>query len=113
MGLRKLLDDLEPQFTKGGKYEKLFPLYEAVDTFLYSPSKVTISGTHVRDGVDLKRIMITVWLATFPAMFYGMYNVGHQANWAMLNMGIESAPGWRGAIMGMLGGYSPESIWDC
>lgn len=113
MGLRKILDDLEPHFIKGGRYEKLFPLYEAVDTIFYSPSKVTVSGTHVRDGVDLKRIMITVWLATFPAMFYGMYNVGHQANWAMMNMGIESVSGWRGALIGMLGGYNPESIWDC
>jgi Na+-transporting NADH:ubiquinone oxidoreductase subunit B len=112
MGLRKILDDIAPRFEKGGKYEKFYPLFEAVDTIFYSPSKVTVSGAHIRDGVDLKRIMITVWFATFPAMFYGMYNVGYQANMAMLNMGLESAPGWRGAVLGLLGGYNPSSIWD-
>lgn len=113
MGLRKLLDDIAPHFEKGGKYEKLYPLYEAVDTIFYSPNKVTVSGAHVRDGVDLKRIMITVWLAAFPAMFYGMYNVGYQANTAMINMGVEGLEGWRGAILGLLAGYDPGSIWHC
>ena len=59
MGLRKQLDKLEPHFEKGGKYEKLYPLYEAVDTIFYSPSSVTKTGAHIRDGIDLKRIMIT------------------------------------------------------
>ena len=79
MGLRALLDKLEPHFEKGGKYEKYFSVYEMFDTFLYSPASVTHTGSHVRDGIDLKRIMITVWMCTFPAMFYGMYNVGWQA----------------------------------
>lgn len=112
MGLRKTLDDLAPQFEKGGKYEKMYPLYEAVDTIFYSPSKVTVGGSHVRDGIDLKRIMITVWLAVFPAMFYGMYNVGYQANMAMMNMGITEMEGWRGALIGLLAGNDPSSIWD-
>ena len=112
MGLRKILDDMAPQFEKGGKYEKMYPLYEAVDTIFYSPSKVTVAGSHVRDGIDLKRIMITVWFAAFPAMFYGMYNVGYQANMAMMNMGMESVEGWRGALIGLLAGHNPESIWD-
>lgn len=112
MGLRKTLDKLAPQFEKGGKYEKMYPLYEAVDTIFYSPSKVTVAGSHVRDGIDLKRIMITVWLATFPAMFYGMYNVGYQANMAMINMGVEGLDGWRGMLLGLVAGHNPESIWD-
>jgi len=112
MSLRKTLDKIEPHFEKGGKYEKLYPLYEAVDTIFYSPSTVTRSGAHVRDGIDLKRIMITVWLAAFPAMFYGMYNVGYQANMAMINMGIESVPGMRGAVLAMFAGNDPGSIWD-
>ena len=81
--LRALIDKFEPLFMKGGKYEKFYPLFEAVDTFFFSPGNVTHSGAHVRDGIDLKRIMITVWLATFPAMFYGMYNLGWQANTAI------------------------------
>lgn len=59
--LRRFLDHVvEPHFEKGGRFEKLFPLYEALDTFLYSPASVTGSGAHVRDGIDLKRVMITV-----------------------------------------------------
>ena len=61
MGLRSLLDNLEPHFEKGGRFEKWYALYEAVDTIFYSPGSVTKTTAHVRDGVDLKRIMITVW----------------------------------------------------
>src|SRR5690606_35562976 len=71
MALRKHLDRIEPNFHKGGKYEKWYALYEAVDTIFYSPPDVTKNAAHVRDGIDLKRVMITVWLAAFPAMFYG------------------------------------------
>ena len=59
MGIRQTLDNLEPHFHKGGKYEKFYPLYEAVDTIFYSPPSVAKTTAHVRDGVDLKRIMIT------------------------------------------------------
>ena len=91
MGLRALLDSMEPHFHKGGKYERWYALYEAVDTIFYSPSSVTRSTSHVRDGIDLKRIMITVWFCTFPAMFYGMWNVGFQANTAIA-AGLGTAP---------------------
>ncbi len=76
MGLRSILDSLEPHFLKGGKLEKMYPLYEAIDTGLYSPPNVTNNSAHVRDGIDLKRIMITVWLCCFPVMFFGMWNIG-------------------------------------
>ena len=89
MALRKLLDSLEPHFHKGGKYEKFYALYEAVDTIFYSPASVTRAAPHVRDGIDLKRVMITVWLAAFPAMFYGMYNLGFQANTALAAGGAK------------------------
>lgn len=113
MGLRKILDDLEPYFHKGGKYEKWYALYEAVDTIFYSPSSVAKSGSHVRDGIDLKRVMITVWLAAFPAMFYGMYNLGFQANTAMAAMGTTDVAGWHGALIAMFAGHDVNSIWDC
>lgn len=83
MGLRTFLDGIEPHFHKGGKYEKFYALYEAVDTIFYSPSSTANTTAHVRDGVDLKRIMITVWMCTFPAMFFGMWNIGFQANSAI------------------------------
>lgn len=111
MGLRKILDDMEPHFHKGGKYEKWYALYEAADTLFYSPGSVTRSNAHVRDGVDLKRLMITVWMAAFPAMFFGMYNLGFQANDVMA--AGASVEGWRGAIIGAVAGYDASSIWDC
>jgi Na+-transporting NADH:ubiquinone oxidoreductase subunit B len=81
MGLRSWLDSIEHHFHKGGKYEKFYAaLYEAVDTGLFKPASVTKTTAHVRDGLDLKRMMITVWLCTFPVMFAGMWNVGFQAN---------------------------------
>jgi Na+-transporting NADH:ubiquinone oxidoreductase subunit B len=91
MGLRKVLDKMEPHFEKGGKYEKWYALYEAADTIFYSPSSVTKTTSHVRDGIDLKRIMITVWFCAFPAMFFGIWNVGFQANTAIA-AGLGSIP---------------------
>ncbi|MEZ8039844.1 NADH:ubiquinone reductase (Na(+)-transporting) subunit B [Vibrio sp. 1F263] len=79
MSLKKRLEDVAPRFEAGGKYEKLYPVYEAFATIFYTPGNVNRGLTHVRDSIDLKRIMILVWLATFPAMFWGMYNVGHQS----------------------------------
>ncbi|HZJ91609.1 MAG TPA: NADH:ubiquinone reductase (Na(+)-transporting) subunit B [Thiopseudomonas sp.] len=114
MGLRAFLDKIEHNFEKGGKYEKWYALYEAVDTVLYRPSSVTKTTAHVRDGVDLKRIMITVWLCAFPAMFFGMWNIGYQANVIFeANPELLAAQdGWRMALTGMLAGFDPGSIWD-
>jgi Na+-transporting NADH:ubiquinone oxidoreductase subunit B len=111
VGLRQFLDSIEHHFHEGGRYQKWFAIYEVMDTFLYTPDSVTRSTAHVRDGVDLKRIMITVWLAAFPAMFYGMYNLGFQAN-EVLPAG-QVVEGWRGFLIELLGGYDPGSIWDC
>ncbi|USD63215.1 NADH:ubiquinone reductase (Na(+)-transporting) subunit B [Vibrio sp. SCSIO 43140] len=83
MALKKTLDNLAPHFEPGGKYQTYYPLYEAVATLFYTPGHVTKGRTHLRDSIDLKRIMIMVWLAVFPAMFWGMYNIGHQANAAL------------------------------
>lgn len=110
--LRKILDNMEPHFHKGGKYESWYALYEAFDTVFYQPSDVTRTSSHVRDGVDLKRIMITVWACAFPAMFYGMYNLGFQSNTILAEMGATSIEGWRGVIITMLAGHDPSSIWD-
>ncbi|MDO9178541.1 MAG: NADH:ubiquinone reductase (Na(+)-transporting) subunit B [Agitococcus sp.] len=117
--MRKKLDDIAPHFEKGGSYHKWYPLFEAVDTFLYSPPSVTHAGSHVRDSVDLKRIMILVWMATFPAMFFGMWNVGNQAlgtlayaaqHGATAEMAVE---GWRHALIALLAGFDANSWWDC
>lgn len=112
MSLRKILDDMEPHFHKGGKWESWYALYEAVDTVFYKPSDTTKTTSHVRDGIDLKRMMITVWLCAFPAMFFGMYNTGFQANTILADMGMGGVEGWRGAIAAMLTAHDAGSIWD-
>lgn len=110
--LRKQLDKIEPHFHPGGKWQKWFALFEAIDTGLFKPGSVTKSSAHVRDNIDLKRVMITVWMAAFPAMFFGMWNVGFQANTIIADMGMAGQEGWRGAIIAMIGGYDATSIWD-
>jgi Na+-transporting NADH:ubiquinone oxidoreductase subunit B len=112
MSLRSMLDSIEPHFHKGGRLEKFYALYEAADTIFYTPGYVTKSGSHVRDGIDLKRMMITVWLCTFPAIFFGMYNLGYQANTAMDSMGILQAEGWRGGFVAAIAGFDSASVWD-
>ena len=111
--IRKFFEKLEPHFEKGGKFEKYYAVFEMFDTFLFSPSSVTHSAAHVRDGIDLKRIMITVWLCTFPAMFFGMYNVGAQALGYMASHNITAEGDWRFFFTDLLIGYNPASIWDC
>ena len=110
--MRNLLDKYELHFHKGGKWEKWYALYEAIDTGLFKPADVTKNSSHVRDGIDLKRVMITVWVATFPTMFFGMWNIGFQANTIMAEMGMLSQEGLRGLFIGLLAGYDATSIWD-
>lgn len=106
-----MLDSVEPIFAKGGKLEKLYPLYEAIDTFLYTPADVTHGSTHVRDSLDLKRMMVTVVVALVPCILMALWNTGYQANLAMESMGIAAKEGWRGAVIESLGvGYSPGSF---
>lgn len=112
--LREFLDRVEPLFKKGGRFEKLYPLFEAVDTIAYSPGEVTRAAPHVRDGIDLKRVMIYVWLATFPAIAVGCWNVGFQANSALAALGQTQIEGWRGAMLYLFGvGVDADSVWDC
>jgi Na+-transporting NADH:ubiquinone oxidoreductase subunit B len=103
---RQFLDQLHPLFVKGGRLEKLYPVYEMVDTFLYSPPDVTTGSTHIRDAIDLKRVMTYVWIAALPCMLMALFNTGYQANSAMQALGLTSAPGWRGAVMSVFG-FSP------
>ena len=108
--IRGLLDRIEPSFKEGGKLEKLFPLYEMIDTFLYTPPDITRGASHVRDGIDLKRMMGTVAVALLPCIFMAMYNTGLQANLAMAQQGLEATTGWRASIINLLGvGYDADS----
>jgi Na+-transporting NADH:ubiquinone oxidoreductase subunit B len=109
--LRRFLDRMEPSFQKGGPYHKYFAVFEMVDTFLYSPADTTRGSPHVRDGIDLKRLMTYVVISTLPVILMMLWNTGHQANLAMAQMGMTELDGWRGAIISYLGvGFNPESI---
>ncbi len=113
MSLRNILDKFEPHFEKGGRFEKYYVVFEMVDTIFYTPGEVTTSASHVRDAVDLKRLMMTVWWCAFFPMIAGMYFVGLQANIAMDQLGIESLAGWRGWIVELIAGYDAGNWWHC
>jgi len=113
MWLRDVLDNIEPHFDKGGRFEKFYSVYEMVDTIFYSPGHVTKTSAHVRDAVDMKRVMTTVWWCAFFPMLAGMYHTGLQANLAMDAMGVENLEGWRGVLLELVAGYDADSIWDC
>ncbi|MBX3177422.1 MAG: NADH:ubiquinone reductase (Na(+)-transporting) subunit B [Candidatus Hydrogenedentes bacterium] len=110
--LRELHDKFEPLFHKGGKLEKLYPMYEAHDTLLFTPGQVTRGASHVRDTLDLKRLMVTVVFALIPCILVAMYNTGYQANIALADG--ASAESWRGWVMDVLGfGYSATNPLAC
>ncbi len=92
--LRKIQDTQAKYFTKGGPLERLYPLYEANDTFLFTPGEVTHGPSHVRDGIDLKRLMFTVVIALGPCMLMAMFNTGYQA------------------ALAITGGAAPLNVWQ-
>ncbi len=104
--LRDALDKVHPYFAKGGILEKAYPMYEALDTFLYTPGETAKGVTHVRDAIDLKRMMITVVTALIPVTLFGMWNAGYQANLSLEQMtaaGFESNNDWHYTVHEALG----------
>ena len=97
--LRKAFDKIEPAFTDGGPLRLFYPVYEAIDTFLFSDNQQTSGAPHVRDAMDLKRMMVMVVVALTPCVLMAMWNTGYQANLSLEAMGSESIPGWRGQIL--------------
>ncbi len=112
MNIRSMMDKIAPHFEKGGSLEALYPAFEAIDTALYTPGEVTHRASHVRDGLDLKRIMMTVWLCAFIPGLVGAYFVGLQANEAMAALGMTSADNWRAIFLDLLISYDATSPWD-
>ena len=121
--LRKILDSQAPLFEEKGKLEKLYPLYEAADTFLYTPGETTRGPSHVRDALDLKRMMSIVVLALLPCVIMACYNTGYQASLGASNYvastndgsageqfdsAVQSTLGWRYLVAGL---PSPNSFW--
>jgi Na+-transporting NADH:ubiquinone oxidoreductase subunit B len=110
--LRRMLDRVEPMFEEGGKFAKFYPAYEAMDTFLFSPPDVTKVAPHVRDALDLKRMMIMVVAALAPCTFMAMYNTGLQANLAMEgSAALGPYSDLRNSVMSFIGlEYNAESF---
>jgi Na+-transporting NADH:ubiquinone oxidoreductase subunit B len=112
--LRKILDGVEPAFRDGGKLSLFYPLYEALDTFLYTPADKTSTGSHIRDSLDLKRMMTTVIVALTPCIFMAFWNTGRQANLAIASSSdITVLDTWRVGVLEYLGcGFRPDSFVD-
>jgi Na+-transporting NADH:ubiquinone oxidoreductase subunit B len=111
--LREFLDKQEKHFLKGGKLEKIYYLYEALDGFIYTPGKVTKNASHIRDAMDLKRMMMMVVYALVPTVIMAFYNTGYQANLALAHLGQAVPEGWRGSLIAFLGlGFNSGNILD-
>jgi Na+-transporting NADH:ubiquinone oxidoreductase subunit B len=112
--LRKQLDRFEPLFLKGGRLEMLYPLYEMIDTITFTPGHVTRTGSHVRDGLDLKRMMFTVVIALQPVVIWAMYNAGLQAANA-ISQGATPLDTWQTWVYTDLLGlaFDPANILAC
>jgi Na+-transporting NADH:ubiquinone oxidoreductase subunit B len=76
--LLNLVEKIKPTFSKGGKLGFLHSTFDAFETFLFVPNTVTKSGSHIRDCVDLKRVMTVVIITLMPALAFGIWNVGEQ-----------------------------------
>jgi Na+-transporting NADH:ubiquinone oxidoreductase subunit B len=100
--LRRILDKQAHLFHKGGRLERFYPLYEAADTFLYTPGTVTPGASHVRDSLDMKRLMSIVVVALAGTIFMAMYNTGLQAHLA-IEAGALPLDNWRTGVMQWLG----------
>ncbi len=118
--LRRLLDRMEGPFAKGGPLHRLYPVFEALDTFTFTPGKVTTGMTHVRDGMDLKRLMITVVVALVPAIVWGIFNTGFQANLAISRLAENGTTtqfaleNWRTSLYAAMGlGFDPDNVGAC
>ena len=118
--LHKIFEFLHPHFDKeaGGKFWRLQPLYEAIETFIYVERVTTKGSVHLRDGADYKRIMMAVVYALLPCTLFGMYNAGLQANRAMASLGIGEIQGVYGQVLAFMHGYysglfNPGDVLGC
>ena len=111
MNFRALLDQFGRHFEKGGRLARFHPLWEAADSFFYAPGSRTRTGAHVRDALDLKRMMSIVVIAAIPCVLMAMWNTGYQANLALDPAKVADLPGWRHVVIRWLDtGYSPHSL---
>jgi Na+-transporting NADH:ubiquinone oxidoreductase subunit B len=107
--LRSINNKIKPNFMPGGSKVKWFPVYDAIENFIFSSTNKTTNPIHVRDAIDIQRIMVTVWLAAFPAMFFGMYNIGNQTLEYLSWIGSTNSNDWHHIIINLVG-YSQDSF---
>ncbi|MDG0965836.1 MAG: NADH:ubiquinone reductase (Na(+)-transporting) subunit B [SAR86 cluster bacterium] len=107
--LRSINDRVKPSFMPGGAQAKWFPIYDAIENFIFSSTNKTTNPIHVRDSIDIQRIMVIVWLAAFPAMFFGMYNVGSQTLDYLSLVGSSNTNDWHHVLINLVG-YSSDSF---
>lgn len=110
--LRKFLDRIEHKILSG-PLKKYHPLFDMVDSILYSPLKRTVNNVHVKDGMDYKRMMLIVIYALVPLMLFSFYNVGYQANLVISSGLAQHGETWRDALISVLGfSHDPKSVID-
>ena len=107
--LRSVNNKVKSDYMPGGSKAKWFPIYDAIENFIFSSTKKTANPIHVRDAIDIQRIMVTVWLAAFPAMFFGMYNIGNQTLDYLTLVGSENTNDWHHIFINLVG-YSSNSF---
>ena len=107
--LRNLFDDAKPSFSKGGAAEKYFPIFDIFENLFFLSRNRTKNPIHVRDALDIQRMMVIVWLATFPAMFFGMYNIGNQSLEYLALINTQNTGDWHHYLVNIFG-YEPNSF---
>jgi len=111
MSLRSYFNSIEPNFQRGGKYEKYYPIFEMVETIFFTSNTVTKVAPHARSFVDMKRVMTYVVISTIPCVLWALYNTGLQTNSALSSLDIKEMAGWRISLLQLTGiGLDPQSL---
>ena len=109
--LRSYINNVKPNFVGEGKYSKWFPLFDAIENLFFSTQTKTSNPVHVRDAVDIQKVMVTVWLATFPAMFFGMYNLGAHSLEYLESINQMNTGDWHHYLISFVG-YDSSSFFS-
>ena len=107
--IRNFFDNQKPNFSPGGKREKYFPLYDVFENLFFLSKNKTTNPIHVRDAIDIQRVMAIVWISTFPAMFFGMYNIGSQSLEYLSLINSQNTGDWHHYLISPVG-YNPYNF---
>ena len=107
--IRNFFDNQKPNFSAGGKREKYFPLYDVFENLFFLSKNKTTNPIHVRDAIDIQRVMAIVWISTFPAMFFGMYNIGSQSLEYLNLINSQNTGDWHHYLINPVG-YNPDNF---